>query len=387
MLRRQRRAPGFRVVTLGRGARHRWRTGCAPSTRTASPFYMTSRGITNEVYYAAQKAARFLGTNHVDNSARLCHAASTVAMKATLGYGASTCSYADWLDADLIVFFGSNAPNNQPVTTKYLHYAKQQRRADRRRQHLPRARARSATGCRRCLERRVRHAPRRPLVRRAHRRRSRVPGRRAAGAHRERVDRRGVRRASARPACEAARDARWRSDWAALEAGERRDARARCARFARLLVGRPERDLRLVDGPHAARARRADRQGADERRRWRAGCPDASTAGLVPIRGHSGVQGGAEVGCAPGVDAATLARWERVWGFPVPRGPRLDGGRDDRSRGRRRRSTSSGLSAATSSRRCRRRRTSGARSRGRACASTRTSCCPRRCWLRATATC
>ena len=47
------------------------------------------------------------------------------AMKATLGYGASTCSYTDWLDADLIVFFGSNVANNQPVTTKYLHHAKQ----------------------------------------------------------------------------------------------------------------------------------------------------------------------------------------------------------------------------------------------------------------------
>ena len=45
-------------------------------------------------------------------------------MKATLGHGASTCSYTDWLDADLIVFFGSNVANNQPVTTKYLHYAK-----------------------------------------------------------------------------------------------------------------------------------------------------------------------------------------------------------------------------------------------------------------------
>jgi molybdopterin-dependent oxidoreductase alpha subunit len=87
-------------------------------------FYLTSRGTTNEVYYAAQKAARFFGTNHIDNSARLCHAASTAAMKATLGYGASTCSYIDWLHADLIVLFGSNVPNNQPVTTKYLHYAK-----------------------------------------------------------------------------------------------------------------------------------------------------------------------------------------------------------------------------------------------------------------------
>ena len=45
-------------------------------------------------------------------------------MKATLGYGASTCSYADWLHADLIVFFGSNVANNQPVTMKYLHHAK-----------------------------------------------------------------------------------------------------------------------------------------------------------------------------------------------------------------------------------------------------------------------
>src|SRR5258705_1646579 len=85
---------------------------------------MTARGITNESYYAAQKAARFLGVPHIDNSARLCHAASTSAMKATLGYGASTCSYVDWLHADLIVLFGSNSANNQPVTAKYFHHAK-----------------------------------------------------------------------------------------------------------------------------------------------------------------------------------------------------------------------------------------------------------------------
>ena len=39
----------------------------------------------------------------------------------------------------------------------------------------------------------------------------------------------------------------------------------------------------------------------------------------MPIRGHSGVQGGAEVGCAPSPGEAALARWEQVWGFPVPR--------------------------------------------------------------------
>src|SRR5438309_3956215 len=98
------------------------RLQAAPPERVA--FYLTSRGITNEVYYVAGKVARFLGTNHVDNSARLCHAPSTTAMKETLGVAASTCSYSDWIGSDLVVFFGSDVPNNQPVTTKYLYYAK-----------------------------------------------------------------------------------------------------------------------------------------------------------------------------------------------------------------------------------------------------------------------
>src|SRR5213075_780165 len=81
-------------------------------------------GVTNEVYYMAQKAARFLGTNNVDNAARLCHAPSTAAMKAAIGVAATTCSYRDWYGTDLIVFFGANPANDQPVTTKYLDEAK-----------------------------------------------------------------------------------------------------------------------------------------------------------------------------------------------------------------------------------------------------------------------
>jgi predicted molibdopterin-dependent oxidoreductase YjgC len=41
----------------------------------------------------------------------------------------------------------------------------------------------------------------------------------------------------------------------------------------------------------------------------------------MPIRGHSGVQGGAEVGCAPSLDAAQRERFERAWGFPLPAFP------------------------------------------------------------------
>ncbi|HEY7850592.1 MAG TPA: molybdopterin-dependent oxidoreductase, partial [Ktedonobacterales bacterium] len=87
-------------------------------------FYLTSRGLTNEVYYVAQKAARSIGTNNVDNAARVCHSPSSVGLKQTLGVGASSVSYRDWIGSDLLVFIGSDIANNQPVSTKYLYQAK-----------------------------------------------------------------------------------------------------------------------------------------------------------------------------------------------------------------------------------------------------------------------
>jgi molybdopterin-dependent oxidoreductase alpha subunit len=97
--------------------------------RNADPqrvaIYTTSRGLTNEVYYVAGKFARLLGTNNIDNAARLCHAASTTALKQTVGAAACTCSYRDWIWTELIVLAGANIANNQPVSTKYLYYAKQ----------------------------------------------------------------------------------------------------------------------------------------------------------------------------------------------------------------------------------------------------------------------
>lgn len=98
------------------------RFGQADPDRVA--MFMTSRGITNEVYYAAQRAMRIYGSPHVDNAARLCHSPSTAAMKRTIGVAASTCSYRDWYGAEIIVFFGSNPANDQPVAMKYLYEAK-----------------------------------------------------------------------------------------------------------------------------------------------------------------------------------------------------------------------------------------------------------------------
>ncbi|WP_126426339.1 FdhF/YdeP family oxidoreductase [Brevibacillus marinus] len=87
-------------------------------------FYLTARGITNEVYYVAAKVARFLGTNNIDNAARICHSPSKTALKRSLGIAASSCSYKDWIGTDVLVFWGSVAANNQPVSTKYMYAAK-----------------------------------------------------------------------------------------------------------------------------------------------------------------------------------------------------------------------------------------------------------------------
>ena len=122
-MRRRRGEPGFRRITWDEAL-----DAIAQGVRTAGgdrcAVYLTSRGLTNEVYYAAGKAARAMGIASIDSAARTCHAPSTVGLKATIGEAASTCSLVDVLETDLIVLWGSNAANNQPVFTKYLYLAK-----------------------------------------------------------------------------------------------------------------------------------------------------------------------------------------------------------------------------------------------------------------------
>jgi molybdopterin-dependent oxidoreductase alpha subunit len=105
------------------------------------------------------------------------------------------------------------------------------------------------------------------------------------------------------------------SDWDTLErqSGVGRD---RMRVFAQLLVERPNAvfiwSMGLTQHAHGVQTIRALINVGLAR-----GLPGRSRSGLVPIRGHSGVQGGAEVGCTPSVDAATAARWSQVWEFPV----------------------------------------------------------------------
>ena len=87
-------------------------------------WFASSKGITNESYYTFTKAARAMGTNNVDLCARLCHAATVAGLKRTIGVGAPTCSLKDMVGTDLLLLIGTNIANNQPVTMKYLVEAK-----------------------------------------------------------------------------------------------------------------------------------------------------------------------------------------------------------------------------------------------------------------------
>jgi molybdopterin-dependent oxidoreductase alpha subunit len=54
----------------------------------------------------------------------VCHAPSTLGLKATVGVAATTCSLQDVLESDLVVIWGANPANNQPVFMKYLFLAR-----------------------------------------------------------------------------------------------------------------------------------------------------------------------------------------------------------------------------------------------------------------------
>ncbi len=316
---RRRGEKGFRVVS--------WEEAYGAATekiRATKPerfaVYLTSRGMMNEHYYAAQKAARALGTNHVDNSARLCHAASTVAMKRSLGYGATTCSYRDWIGTDLIVFFGSNTPNNQPVTMKYLYHA---RRAGTK---VAVVNPYFEPGLRRYW---VPSVPSSALF-----------GTNFADAWfpvdtggdlaflngvfkilttEGWIDREFISTRTA--GFEEVRAAVEKQDWEYLER-ESGTTRKEMRRLAEML-----RDARhgilvwsmgLTQHAHGVETILA-LVNVGLARGW----VGREKTGLMPIRGHSGVQGGAEVGCAPVLDERQRARFEEVWGFELPTFPGL----------------------------------------------------------------
>jgi molybdopterin-dependent oxidoreductase alpha subunit len=301
----------------------------AEQIRAAGPnrvgFYLTSRGMPNESYYAAQKAVRAMGTNSIDSSARVCHSPSTFGLKEALGVAATTCSYSDWIGTDLIIFLGSNVANNQPVTMKYLHLAKKAgtkvavvnpyREPGMERYWIPSTVESALFGTQ--IDDRffqiniggdvpflcgvLKHVLQRGWL-----------DEEFASTHTVGLD-------ELRAELDAA-------DWESLErlAGTSREEMLELAR----MVGEAKRAVFVWSMGVTQHENGEDNVRAIVNLALSRGFVGREGCGLMPIRGHSGVQGGAEMGCYatafPGglaVDEENAAKLSRQWGFEVPSEP------------------------------------------------------------------
>ncbi|MDI9616151.1 MAG: formate dehydrogenase subunit alpha [Methanothrix sp.] len=86
---------------------------------------VASAKCTNEEVYLAQKFARVvMGTNNIDNCARLCHASTISGLSAAIGSGAMTNSIDDIRRAGCIFVIGSNTTEQHPVIGLRIKEAK-----------------------------------------------------------------------------------------------------------------------------------------------------------------------------------------------------------------------------------------------------------------------
>jgi molybdopterin-dependent oxidoreductase alpha subunit len=301
------------------------RIGAADPDRLG--FYLTSRGMANESYYAVQKAVRALGTNSIDNAARVCHSPSTFGIKEALGVSATTCSYRDWIGTDLIVFIGSNVANNQPVATKYLHLAKKAgtrvatvnpfREPGMERYWVP-SNVESALFGTKISDRFFPIAIGGDIGFLSGALKSML----AAGLiDRAFIDEHTTGFDELAAQLEAL-------DWGHLEAISG-TTRAEMEEFGRM-VGDAERAVFVWSMGVTQHTSGEDNVRAILNLALSRGFVGREGCGVMPIRGHSGVQGGAELGCYatafPGgapVDEQGAAKLASDWGFDVPSAPGL----------------------------------------------------------------
>jgi len=285
-------------------------------------FYLTSRGVPNETYYAAQKAARALGTNNIDNAARVCHSPSTFALKSALGVAATTCSYSDLIGTDLVVFFGSNVANNQPVMMKYLYYARKAgtkvavvnpyREPAMEKYWVPSDVESALFGTK--ITDRFFQVQASGDVAFLH------------GVLKHMINEKWmndefIRRYTA--GFEDLRQMLEQISWEELETGSgvTRDGMREFAR----MVGESERAVFVWGMGITQHTCGEDNVHAIINLALAKGFVGREGCGLMPIRGHSGVQGGAEMGAYattfPGglaINEENAAKFSKLWGFPVP---------------------------------------------------------------------
>jgi molybdopterin-dependent oxidoreductase alpha subunit len=90
------------------------------STDPQRSFFYASGRSSNEAAFLLQLFARLYGSNHVNNCSYYCHQASGVGLSNSIGNGTATIQLHDLQKADLIFVIGANPASNHPRFLKEL---------------------------------------------------------------------------------------------------------------------------------------------------------------------------------------------------------------------------------------------------------------------------
>jgi molybdopterin-dependent oxidoreductase alpha subunit len=90
-------------------------------TRPQRSFFYSSGRSSNEAGFLFQLLARAYGTNNVNNCSYYCHQATSEGLATTIGKGTATVELADLTKADLIFVIGANPSSNHP---RFIHMLK-----------------------------------------------------------------------------------------------------------------------------------------------------------------------------------------------------------------------------------------------------------------------
>jgi molybdopterin-dependent oxidoreductase alpha subunit len=90
------------------------------ATQPDETFWYFSGRSSNEAGYLLQLFARVYGTNNVNNCSYYCHQASGVGLSSSVGQGTGTIRLEDWEQADLVFLIGANPASNHPRLMRTL---------------------------------------------------------------------------------------------------------------------------------------------------------------------------------------------------------------------------------------------------------------------------
>ncbi|MEX0300043.1 MAG: FdhF/YdeP family oxidoreductase [Kordiimonas sp.] len=88
------------------------------NTSAERSFFYSSGRSSNEAGFILQLIARAYGTNNVNNCSYYCHQATSVALSTTIGTGTATVELDDLHKCDLIFVIGANPSSNHP---RFIH--------------------------------------------------------------------------------------------------------------------------------------------------------------------------------------------------------------------------------------------------------------------------